>query len=242
MKKSWLIAGAVMGCLAGASLGACGNGGTGGTGGSGGTTTATGPSTTTTTTTGMTTTTATGTTTSTTTTTTGTGGMGTGTGGSSGTGMDAGTCGKVTTLHPPMPGTKLTLYCPFSGVDGGKAVDCDPSIEHCCETPAMSTTPSACHTNATPCGATDVDWQCEDPGSDCTGGMDCCATSKPGKISSIGLGAPGCGNFAHQMIGTKCMAAGSCPGIKMCTADTECTSPQKCTPFGKAGNQVGGCM
>jgi hypothetical protein len=44
------------------------------------------------------------------------------------------------------------------------------------------------------------------------------------------------------MIGTKCQAAGSCTGIQMCTSDGECPAGKTCTPFGKAGNQVGGCM
>ena len=153
-------------------------------------------------------------------------------------------CGKVTTLHPPKMGTNLTLYCPFSGVDGGKAVDCDPATQHCCETPQGAATPSACQPSATACmtGSGYVDWRCEDP-VDCPNGMECCATAPAGKTASIGLGAPGCGNFAHHMIGTACVAAGACTNsIKMCTSDAECTAPMKCTPFGKAGNQVGGCM
>jgi hypothetical protein len=44
------------------------------------------------------------------------------------------------------------------------------------------------------------------------------------------------------MTKTTCVAAGSCMGITMCTNDMECPAGQHCTPFGKAGNQVGGCM
>jgi len=243
MNKRWLIAGAVVGCLSGASLGACGNSTnttTTGPGGSAGSTTST----------NGTTTSATGTTSTSgsTTSTSGTGGSGTGgmgTGGGTGTGGDAGTCSKVTTLHPPKldagPGT---IFCPFSSTDGGPNEYCVPGTEHCCETPAGSTTPTACQPTATACmtGSGYTDWQCEDPVADCPTGMDCCATAAPGKTPSIGLGAPGCGNFAHQMTGTKCQAAGSCVGIQMCTSDGECPAGKTCTPFGKAGNQVGGCM
>jgi hypothetical protein len=138
-----------------------------------------------------------------------------------------------------MPGTTMTLYCPFSGVDGGPNDYCDPSSQHCCETPAGAA-PSACTPAATACttGSGYVDWECQDPVADCKNSSTpvCCA---PG--ASIGLGNPGCGNFAHTMTKTQCVATGACTGIVMCTSDTECPSGQHCTPFGKAGNQVGGC-
>ena len=66
--------------------------------------------------------------------------------------------------------------------------------------------------------------------------------SQTGKTASIGLGTTGCGNFAHYMIGTQCVAQGACTSIVMCTSDDECPSGKTCTPFGKAGAQVGGCM
>jgi len=123
--------------------------------------------------------------------------------------------------------------------DAGNAY-CTATTEHCCETPAGGPI-SACAPIATACmmGAGYTDWQCEDPVADCKDPTKpvCCA---PG--ASIGLGAAGCGNFAHTMKNTICVASGQCAGITMCTSDSECTSPMKCTPFGKAGNQVGGCM
>src|SRR5262249_7813921 len=146
----------------------------------------------------------------------------------------------ATTLHPPKADAGAnTVYCPFSGVDGGSNMYCNPSTEHCCETAADAGVPSACTPLATACLAGSTDWGCEDPVADCKDPTKpvCCAPR-----ASIGLGMPGCGNFAHTMHNTICVAAGTCTGIIMCTSDGECPSGQKCTPFGKAGNQVGGCM
>jgi hypothetical protein len=152
-----------------------------------------------------------------------------------------GNCSKIGTLHPPMAGATDTLYCPFSGVDGGMNMLCNPTQQHCCETPQGATMPSMCVPNATACmtGTGYTDWQCEDPVADCKDATKpvCCA---PG--ASIGLGMPGCGNFAHTMTHTTCVATGMCTGITMCTSDGECPNGQHCTPFSKAGNQVGGCM
>jgi hypothetical protein len=176
----------------------------------------------------------------------------TATGGDTGTGDDTATpptdtgtsdaqCSKVTTLHPPSAdaGGK-TIYCPFSSDGGPDAANvyCQSQTEHCCEQGAGSTTPTTCIPTATTCtGTKTTDWQCQDP-VDCPSSSPvCCA---PG--ASIGLGAPGCGNFAHTMTGTTCVAAGACTGIVMCTSNAECPSGQTCTPFGKAGAQVGGCM
>jgi hypothetical protein len=154
---------------------------------------------------------------------------------------DGAICGKLSTLHPPKldagPGS---IYCPFSAVtDGGGNAYCTGGTEHCCETPAGSATPSACEPLATACATGSVDWGCEDPVVDCANPATpvCCA---PG--ASIGLGTAGCGNFAHTMKSTVCVAAGSCTGVTMCTSTAECPTGQTCTAFVKAGNQVGGCM
>jgi Cys-rich repeat protein len=146
----------------------------------------------------------------------------------------------VGTLHPPKSDAGANIYCPFSAVgDGGHNEYCTGGTEHCCETPADAGVPSSCEPIATACPALSMDWQCEDPVADCKDSAKpvCCA---PG--ATIGLGNPGCGNFAHKMTQTTCVAAGSCAGIVMCTSDSECPSGQKCTAFSKAGNQVGGCM
>jgi hypothetical protein len=238
MNKAWLIAGAVAGCLAGVTMGACGGSGNGttttGTGGTSGSTT--GPS-------GSTS--GTGGTASTSSTTAGTGGTTTtssGTGGTGGSTVDAGECGKVTTLHPPnLDAGPGTIYCPFSATtDGGKNEYCTPETQHCCVTPEGSPTASACEPTGTACITGATDWQCEDPLTDCPSGMICCSNSG----ASLGIGTPAgtCGNYAHKMTGTQCVAAGMCNGIQMCTSDAECPTGQTCTPFAKGGNDVGGCM
>jgi hypothetical protein len=260
MKKEWLIAGAVVGCIAGGSLGACSSGGgAGGTLGSGGstatTTSTTGSSTTASSTT--TTTTSGGGTSSTTMTTTSGGGNPTTTTTTSSTGAGGGTtCKTPTTLHPPhLDAGPGTIYCPFSAVDGGKNEYCTPQTEHCCETPAGSTIPSACLPMGTTCNPApgpppngSTDWQCEDPVTDCQQGEVCCA---PGATIGLGgtVGGMQCANFAHHMTYTACLPAAQCPNagnmgnIILCTSDSECPSATPtCTPFGKAGNQVGGCM
>jgi hypothetical protein len=236
MKKVWLISGAVMGLLAGAAVAACssGGGGTGGTGGSG----------TTTSTNNTTNSTTNSTTASTTTTTTG-GGMGGSTTSSTTTTSGTGTmCKPPGTLHPPnLDAGPGTIYCPFSGVDGGKAEYCMPGTEHCCETPQGATTPSACQPTATACmtGTGYTDWQCEDPVADCPSGQDCCAAGATLMMGGT-MNGMACENYASKMHGTACVAAGSCTGIQMCTSDAECGTGKTCIPFSKAGNQVGGCM
>jgi hypothetical protein len=229
MKRSWLIAGAIVGCLGGAAAGACGgSSGSGGAGGgTGGTTSTTSSSKSTGTGTGTTSTgTGTGTTTST----------GTGAGGAGG-----GSCKPQSDLmlHPSSPdaGTK-TIYCPFSAVDGGKNVYCDKTSEHCCE-PKMGT--ATCDSLNTPCGPTDMDWQCEGK-DDCGANEDCC--SNPEAVFKLGGTQNGvvCQNYASLMKQTKCVPQGTCAAILMCNADSQCPMGKTCTPFAKAGNQVGSCQ
>jgi hypothetical protein len=258
MKKVWLI-GLAVNCLAGATIVACGSssGTTGGTGGTS-TTTTTGP-TTTTTSSGVA-----GGSTTTTTTTSGTGGTG-GTGSTTSTSGTGGSeCGKVSTLHPPKAGETANVYCPFStgGPDGGTDY-CTGGMNFCCETAEGSATPSSCVTG-TPSSANcpnafvtssmsgSTVWECEQP-SDCPAATPvCCAVgygyggTSP-KTASITLGAPGCGNYASEMGGTVCSPAGACAnGFTMCSNpdNSECTGIGSgvCTPFEKAGAQVGGCM
>jgi hypothetical protein len=150
-------------------------------------------------------------------------------------GDDAG-CSAPSTLHPPSMTSSSNIYCPFGMLpDGGHSLYCNASSQHCCE-PTAGT--SMCSPTATPCGATDLDWQCQDPGADCPGSMHCCGTGTLVLASS-----PSCGNFASHFTGTHC-AASCATGteIVMCTNDTECPTGQHCTPFRTHGAQVGGCM
>jgi hypothetical protein len=97
--------------------------------------------------------------------------------------------------------------------------------------------PTACTPLATACPSTTnyTDWQCEDP-SDCGAGMQCC-----GDGSIVISPDPMCGNYSSKMTGTTCKAACAPTDITMCTSDGECAAGKTCIPFGKAGNQVGGC-
>jgi hypothetical protein len=145
-------------------------------------------------------------------------------------------CKNPTKLHPPNADAGLsTIFCPFSGVDGGKNDYCDHGVEHCCE-PKMGT--AACQPAATACAMGDTDWNCEDP-SDCGQGMVCCSNTG----ASIGISPdPNCANFAHKFNGTHCAASCQATEITICTADGECGGGQTCIPFGSKGNQIGGCM
>jgi hypothetical protein len=155
-------------------------------------------------------------------------------GGSSSGGADA-SCSAVSTLHPPSG--QPSIYCPFSGADGGPNVSCTAGSQHCCE-PTAGT--GGCVASGTACGSTDTDWQCEDPAADCTDPSKpvCCAAGAMLNISSD----PNCGNYATSLHGASCVATGGCAtGIILCTNTNECTNGQTCTPFRSKGNQVGGC-
>jgi len=146
-------------------------------------------------------------------------------------------CPPITTLHPPaIDGGNTTLYCPFSGADGGANTYCSAGSEHCCESTSSST--SSCDPIGTACASGDDDWQCADPNADCSGGTPvCCAPN-----ATLVLGAAGCGNYATSMKSTTCVAStAACTGIIMCTSTSECPNGMTCTPFDHAANAVGGC-
>ena len=148
---------------------------------------------------------------------------------------DAG-CSTPTTLHPPHAGSTANIYCPLFGTtlpDGGHSLYCSAPSQHCCLPASGSGT---CDATGTACGATDLDFRCEDPG-DCATGQHCCGTG------TLVLGGAGCGNFASHFTGTTCAA--SCNAgteITMCTSSGECPSGQTCVPFKTHGADVGGCM
>jgi hypothetical protein len=164
--------------------------------------------------------------------------MGNDTGSSSSSSSSGGTdamCSAVSTLHPPKG--QPSIYCPFSGADGGPNVSCTANSQHCCE-PTAGT--GGCVASGTACGMGDTDWQCEDPVADCTDPNKpvCCAAGATLNISAD----PMCGNFATSLHGASCVATGACSGgIELCTNNNECSNGQMCTPFRSKGNQVGGC-
>ncbi len=157
---------------------------------------------------------------------------GTSTGGdmTAGSGGAGGKCSTPGTLHAPKQGETKTIYCPFSGMPN---IYCTKQTEHCCE-PGSGT--STCKPIASTCGASDTDWQCQDP-SDCPNGQVCCSND----MAVLNINADtNCANFANGFKGTHCAASCLATEITMCTADAACGA-KKCTPFNTKGAQVGGC-
>jgi hypothetical protein len=151
-------------------------------------------------------------------------------GGGGGGGGDMAMCKPPSTLHPPQMG-KPSIYCPFSGMNGGKAIYCMQGMQHCCE-PSQGT--AMCDPIATACPAGNTDWQCEDP-TDCANGQHCCGSG------TVVIAPPGCQNFGSKFTGTHCAASCAANEITMCTSDGECGG-KTCTPFETKGNQVGACL
>jgi hypothetical protein len=140
-------------------------------------------------------------------------------------------CSTPGTLHPPKMGMP-TIYCPFSGVMGGKPQYCTAGTQHCCE-PATGT--AACQPSAMACAVGDTDWQCQDPVADCPRGEQCCGSGK-----LVVNANPMCANYASGFHGTHCAANCAANEIRMCTSDAECGG-KTCIPFKTKGAQVGGC-
>jgi len=109
--------------------------------------------------------------------------------------------------------------------------------------------PSTCTANGTACGAGDVDWVCEDP-TECPAANPVCCTNFGAKVLQNMVGGMACPNdfYGSKMTGTQCVATvaactgAAMPGVVICSADAECTAPQKCIGFTKSGNHVGACM
>jgi hypothetical protein len=89
--------------------------------------------------------------------------------------------------------------------------------------------------SGTPCGATDTDWQCEDPVADCPQGQVCCGIG-----TFMQSADPSCANDAKGFKGTHCADSCGAGEIVMCTDDAECGG-KTCKPMYTNGNQVGAC-
>ena len=144
-------------------------------------------------------------------------------------------CSSISTLHAP-PTTGSTIYCPFSGYDGGANAYCAAQIQHCCETRNAGSGLSSCEPTSTACGGMNYyDWQCEDPVADCGSGQVCCAAG------SFNLGAPGCGNYLSGFSGSQCAATCPTGQLQLCTTSMECGTGRSCFPVRIGGNQIGVC-
>ena len=161
-----------------------------------------------------------------------------GTGSSSGTGT-GGTSSSSCATASLFPETKPGVYCPFSGVDGGKAVTC-AATDHCCEPPEVTgqtTPPSTCEPAATACPTTgSTNWGCLGP-MDCSGATPVCCGS-----GTIGMD-PGCTTaYVSAFTGTSCAA--SCTTFKVCETDSDCgagSAAGTCQPAKAKGGQFGHC-
>lgn len=233
--SKWLVLGAAIGCLSGVAVAACGSSTTGttSTSGPGGGSTS-GGGTSAVTTSAAATTGGTGGATSTSAADSSSASSAESSSASSGAGGGA-PCSPPSKLIPPKADAGAqTLYCPFSGADGGPNVDCNPGTEHCCE-PKMGE--ALCEPTATPCADPKAtDWHCEDPVADCPTGQVCCGTGTLMKNPD-----PMCANFASGFKGTHCAASCTAIEIEMCTDDAECGAGKTCLPFRTKGAQVGGC-
>ena len=154
-----------------------------------------------------------------------------------------GACNAPTPLHPPsLDAGTGTIFCPFSAADGGANKYCTAGTQHCCQVPSPGTSTCQPVPTACPVGPGDIDWQCEDPVSDCNFAKPvCCATGaalEPGPK----LSGSQCRSYSTTITQATCVGSGQCQGLVLCTADAECPTPQKCTPFLSAGSQLGGCM
>ena len=145
---------------------------------------------------------------------------------------DASSC-HPPTLHPPT-GTN-GVYCPFSGVDGGRDLTCARVTQQCCETPSDDAGASTCESVGAACPAAgSTIWECEDA-VDCASGKSCCgaAVVESDPVCNYLRAAPGFG-------GTRCKATCGAGEVVICQQQSGCTTGT-CTPLRAAGNSVGTC-
>lgn len=149
---------------------------------------------------------------------------------------DAGTdCATPPKLHPPK--ADGGIFCPYSGVDGGKNIYC-AITDTCCETPDK-TTPSSCVSGkTTTCPvAKSTPWQCEDP-ADCAGGQKCCAYAQDG--GAVTVKTDTCGPYLSHFAGTRCADTCAAGELVVCEEQSACSNGT-CTAVKPKGNAIGVC-
>lgn len=149
-----------------------------------------------------------------------------------GSGADSSSC-HPPTLHPPA--ANAGVYCPFSGVDGGRDKVCARLTEQCCETPNDDAGASTCATVGSTCPAAgSTVWECEDS-VECATGSVCCGviTLEQDSVCGYFRAAPGFG-------GTHCKASCGAGELTICQQQSGCKTGT-CTPVRAVGNSVGAC-
>ena len=248
LRISWILCGAALVVSGSMGMAACGSsggtgpdGGTGGSSGSGGTkgsgsggTTGSGSG---------------GTTGS------GSGGSsGSGTGGTAGTSGDAG-CGKAGKVFAETPDGGM--YCPFSGVDGGKTEYWKAPSQVCCvakfDEDSGTSLPSVCVDSTTilpdgggcSTGPGSILFECEGP-LDCAGsvgGAVCCGSgmvTNSNPACSVDAGFGYVSGAAGK--GTSCAASCAAGQTVVCAVQADCTGGTICTPTDLHGNHIGYCL
>lgn len=151
---------------------------------------------------------------------------------------DGGTTADASSCHPPSlhaPSGTDGVFCPFSGVDGGRDLTCARVTQQCCETPNDDAGASTCQAVGSACPAAgSTTWECEDT-VDCAAGKVCCGavTLEQDPVCGYFRAAPGFG-------GTHCKASCGAGEVVVCQQQSGCTTGT-CTPFRAAGNAVGAC-
>jgi hypothetical protein len=129
------------------------------------------------------------------------------------------------------------VFCPYSGVDGGKDINC-PKSTACCQTQKASDGDSKCQPLGSACPATDSgvpawNWECEDS-VNCGTGKVCCGavTLEPN---------PDCPySFGKDLTKTACKTTCAADEKVICQAQSSCTTGT-CTPFRISETWMGTC-
>jgi hypothetical protein len=141
-------------------------------------------------------------------------------------------------IYPPPMGND-TIFCPYAVADGGSAVYCAHSTQHCCEPSKQGV--ATCSPTGTTCTAGDVDWHCADGPTDCVGAAGVCCTNAGATVTFAATAQ--CETEPTTVTGTYCQTAcdATQQQLLVCTSNSECTSPQKCWPIAMNGQKLGVC-